>query len=41
MKESGRHFTTVSTRNEYRVVHCVVVLDGADRKTVHVHERVW
>jgi len=32
MKESGGHCTTVSARNEYQVLHCVVVLDSADIK---------
>ena len=32
MKESGGHCTTVSARNEYAVVHCVIVLDSASRK---------
>ena len=30
MKESGGHCTTVSARNEYQVLDCVVVLDNAD-----------
>jgi len=32
MKESEGHCTTVSARNEYHVMDCVVVLDSADIK---------
>jgi hypothetical protein len=32
MKESEGHCTTVSARNEYHVVNCIVVLDSADSK---------
>jgi hypothetical protein len=40
MKESGRHWTTVSTRNEYQAVHCVVVLDSAEANGTRTRKRL-